>query len=192
MSATIVVPSACAPPGGDTGTTYYTSVWVSIDAYGGCSGSFMTGIDITVAGDRLYHDAWYEWYPDGAYGFSTELEIHSGDKLRLTVDAVSGPHTGTATVENLSTGRSVSQAHTSSTALCASDAEWVVSGPWLDNGMAPFADFGSVTFGDAYVAVGPAGGVLGPGYAALMDLYQGRVLTSTSQGQWYIGVNYVG
>lgn len=192
VSGTIVVPGARAPPGATSGTTYYSSAWVGIDGYSECTDAiWQTGIDIIVApGGRVSYDAWYEWFPDDSFSFSNDLAIHTGDKLRFTID-VTSVTTGTAVIENLTTGQSVSQALSSDDALCMTDAEWIVEDFEIDHETAPFANFGSVTFTDAS-AVRSDGTTLGPGNSTLLDLFSDHQLTHTSVGQSSVTITYVG
>lgn len=70
-------------------------------------------------------------YPDYAYDFSG-ISIKAGDTIKLTVTATS-TKAGSAVIQNLSTGVTVTKALTSTAALQEGNAEWIVedfsSGP---------------------------------------------------------------
>lgn len=132
--------------------------WVGIDGARCQSGLLQTGF--AVFGDG-HIEAWYEWFPQPSYTYN--LAVNAGDQLRLSVYATS-KSSGNSTIENLTTGKSAShQFRNIPDPLCFTDAEWIVED--FDNGNTPvdFADFGRMTFTDAYAEgssgkVGPAGG----------------------------------
>ena len=177
---TIVVPTPKPPAGASSRTTYYASAWVGIDGDSCPTAILQTGIDVAVTGaGKATYSGWYEWYPDYAYDFSN-FAVKAGDTVRITVKvAANNLRQGTATLENLTTGRSVSHTFgTQSAALCGTDAEWIVEDFESDGGLVPLANFGKVVFSDA--SAGQAGGsTLGVTGANVIDLKQsGRVLTS--------------
>ena len=132
--------------------------------------------------------AWYEWYPDYAYDFSG-ISFSAGDSVKLTVTA-SSTTSGTAVIENLSTGQTVTQHITSSSALCEENAEWIVEDYEEGDGLVPFADFGTVTFTGASATTGS--GSVGPSGATLIDIEQdGEVLTSASVSGSSVTIRYV-
>ena len=132
--------------------------------------------------------AWYEWFPDYAYDFSG-ISFRAGDSVRLTVTA-SSTRAGTARIENLSTGQTVTQSITSSSALCEQDAEWIVEDYEENGGLVPFANFGTVTFTSA--SAGKSSGSSGPSGATIIDIEQnGNVLTSVSTSSSSVTVKYV-
>lgn len=101
--------------------------------------------------------------------------------------------TGTATVENLTTGRSVSHTFSGGTTgtLCETNAEWIVEDFQMNGAQAPFADFGTVTFTNAQAIEN--GRAVGPSGAQIMDIMQsGRVLTSSSDTSNSVTVSYIG
>lgn len=134
----------------------------------------------------MTYDAWYEWYPDYSYDFSG-ITLHGGDVVRMTVFATSST-TGAAYIENLTTGKVVSQplSVAASAALCQTNAEWIVEDfTSCDSsgncGLVPFAKFGAVTFTNSLATHG--GTTVTPGTAGenllVLDLYQNsQVLTN--------------
>lgn len=132
--------------------------------------------------------AWYEWYPDYAYDFSG-ISFSAGDSVEVTVTATS-TKAGTAKIENLTTGKTVSKSITSSSALCEQDAEWIVEDFEEDGSLVPFANFGTVTFSSA--SAGKSSGSSGPSGATIIDIEQNsKVLTSVSTTSNSVTVSYV-
>ena len=135
----------------------------------------------------LAHTGWYEWYPDYAYDFSG-ISFSSGDSVQLTVTA-SSTTSGTAKIENLTTGKTVTKSITSSSALCEEDAEWIVEDYEEDGSLVPFANFGKVTFTSASATSGS--GSSGPSSATIIDIEQdGSVLTSVSTTSNSVTITY--
>lgn len=186
VTGTFTVPTPKAPSGGSASTTYSASAWVGIDGDTCSSAILQTGIDFTVKNGAVSFDAWYEWYPQYAYDF-TGITISAGDEIRTTVTATTKT-TGTAVIENLTTGKSVT--HTflglKTASLCETNAEWIVEDYESGGSLVPFADFDTVTFTDATVN---GAGVTG---ATIIDLRQsGTVLTSCAAAGTTVKCTYV-
>lgn len=156
VSGTFTVPSPQIPSGGDQSTKYCATAWVGIDG-DTCSTSILqTGVDFCIQGGDISYDAWYEWIPANSIDFSG-ISFSSGDSVSLSVVANSET-TGTATITNNSNGQSVTHTFTSSettSTLCETNAEWIVEDFTLissdgQQSLAPFANFGTVTFTDSY------------------------------------------
>ncbi|APA13528.1 hypothetical protein SS1G_07836 [Sclerotinia sclerotiorum 1980 UF-70] len=165
------------------------SAWVGIDGDTCGTAILQTGIDWTKSGNSITYDAWYEWYPDYAYDFSG-ISISAGDSIKVTVTA-SSKTTGTATVDNLTKGKSVT--HTFSGGvdgdLCEYNAEWIVEDFEEGSSLVQFANFGTVTFtGASATQNGESVGVTG---AQIIDLQQNSVLTSVSTSSNSVTVKYV-
>ncbi|KAF3770484.1 hypothetical protein M406DRAFT_354471 [Cryphonectria parasitica EP155] len=124
------------------------AAWVGIDG-DTCSTSILqTGVSWTKSALTTTYDAWYEWYPHASIDF-TGITISAGDSVQATVEATS-ERAGTATVENLTTGDSVTHTFTIETAeLCEYNAEWIVEDFEEGGSLVSFADYGSVEFTDA-------------------------------------------
>lgn len=132
--------------------------------------------------------AWYEWYPDYAYDFSG-IPISAGNTITVTVTA-SSTKAGSATITNVSTGKTVTKALTSTAALCEKDAEWIVEDFEENGSLVPLANFGTVTFTNAKATTGS--GTVGPSGAVIIDMEQGStVYTSVSTGTNTVTVTYV-
>ncbi|KAJ7066131.1 peptidase A4 family-domain-containing protein [Mycena amicta] len=186
VTATFVVPTPSAPSGGSG--TYAASAWVGIDGDTCGSAILQTGVDFTIDNGAVSYDAWYEYYPDFAHDFS--LSISAGNTITVTVTASSST-AGTATITNVSTGKTVSKALTSTAKLCFQNAEWIVEDFEEGSSLVPFADFDKVTFTNA-VATLQAGGTVGPSGAVLIDIEQNnKVLTSVSTTSTSVTVSYV-
>ncbi|KAL2155743.1 hypothetical protein VTH82DRAFT_485 [Thermothelomyces myriococcoides] len=179
---TITVPSVY-----DSNPNAAASAWVGIDGDTCQRAILQTGVSFY--GDGSY-DAWYEWIPDYAYSFAN-FGLSAGDQIRMSVEATSAT-TGVATLENLSTGQKVSHTFTNTpSTLCETNAEWIVEDFQEGSSLVPFADFGTVTFTDAY-AVGSSGEVT-PAGATIIDIQQGgEVLTSCATQGSDLTCTYIG
>jgi hypothetical protein len=162
---------------------------VGIDGDTCTSAILQTGVDFCIQNGVVSYDAWYEWYPDYAYDF-TGITISAGDLIKVSVDATS-TITGTAILENLSTGQSEKHTFTSGVQgdLCEYNAEWIVEDFEENNGLVPFANFSTVTFSNAQATDG--GSVVGPSGATLIDIEQnGVVLTQSSNTDDSVTIDY--
>ncbi|KAJ5561991.1 hypothetical protein N7535_003546 [Penicillium sp. DV-2018c] len=189
VTAEFTVPTPKLPPGASSRQQYCASAWVGIDGDTCGTAILQTGLDFCIQGSTVSYDAWYEWYPDYAYDFSG-ISIAAGNKIRVTVDA-SSKTTGTATVENLSTGKTVTHKFSGGVDgdLCEYNAEWIVEDFSTNGGLVPFANFGTVSFTNAQATTG--GRTVGPAGATLMDIKQGNdVLTSSSITSNSVSVSY--
>lgn len=190
VTAQFTVPTPKMPSGGSSSTQYCASAWVGIDGDTCGSAILQTGVDFCVQGSSVSYSAWYEWYPDYAYDF-TGISIAAGNVIKVTVDATSTT-AGTATVENLSTGKSVTHTFNGgvSGTLCEYNAEWIVEDFESGGSLVPFANFGTVTFSGAQATDG--GSTVGPSGATLIDIKQNNnILTSSSVTSNSVTVKYV-
>ncbi|KAM6491292.1 Peptidase A4 family domain containing protein [Amanita muscaria] len=156
------------------------SVWVCIDDRYYC----------VLQNGAISYDSWYEWFPD--YAYSSLIAIRAGDVIRLTVTASSST-SGTTLIENLTTRRSESQSLSNpSHPLCLQNAEWIVEDPNLvSGGIAPFCNFGTVTFSSA-AAYMHSGQVISPHGAVEVDIKQnGKVKASVSTSPGTVTIQYV-
>ncbi|KAI2789391.1 Aspergillopepsin-2 [Penicillium oxalicum] len=190
VTAEFTVPTPKAPSKASSNTQYCASAWVGIDGDTCGSAILQTGVDFCVQGGSVSYDAWYEWYPDYAYNFNS-ISISAGDVIKVTVDA-SSTTTGTATIQNLSNGQSVTHTFNGGVDgdLCEYNAEWIVEDFESGSSLVPFANFGTVKFTNAYATDG--GSTVGPSGATLIDIKQSnQVLTSSSFGSSSVTVSYV-
>lgn len=135
------------------------------------------------------HAAWYEWFPDFAHDFDG-IDINAGDTIIMTVTTTSTT-SGTAIIENKTTGQTVNQPLTSSKALCQQNAEWIVEDFEQGDSLVTFANFGIITFTDA-VAKTTSGSTMGPSGATEIDIRQNNVtLTAVSTTSAGLVVSYV-
>ncbi|TVY89748.1 Scytalidopepsin B, partial [Lachnellula willkommii] len=110
-------------PKGSGSSSAAGSAWVGIDGASCQTAILQTGFDWY--GDGTY-DAWYEWYPDNAADFS-DFDISEGDDIKMSVTAT-GANSGSATLENMTTGKKVSKTFSDETSgsLCQTDAEFII------------------------------------------------------------------
>ncbi|KAB8271460.1 peptidase A4 family-domain-containing protein [Aspergillus minisclerotigenes] len=173
----------------------YTSVTgtftVGIDGDTCQSAILQTGVDFCIDSSGTIFDAWYEWLPDYSHDFSG-ISISAGDKVKVTVDA-SSKTTGTAIVENLTTGKTVSHTFTGQddNALCETNAEWIMEDFSSFLSLVPFANFGTVTFTDISVTSGDSS--VGASNATIIDIQQNnKTLTSSSASDNEVTIKYIG
>lgn len=109
--------------------------------------------------------------------------------ITLTVTATSTT-AGTAVIENVSTGKTVSKSLTSTDKLCQTNAEWIVEDFEEGNSLVPFANFGTVTFTNAHATT--SSGTVTPAGATVINMEQNnKVLTSVSVSGSGVTVEYV-
>ncbi|KAI0096897.1 peptidase A4 family-domain-containing protein [Nemania sp. FL0031] len=176
---TSVVGTIIVPTPKSTGKSASASAWVGIDGDTCGTAILQTGMDFSISSSgAVSYDAWYEWYPDYAYDF-TGFSVKAGDEVKITVTA-SSKKAGVATLQNLTTGKSISHSFSAETnQLCEYDAEWIVEDYESGGALVTFANFDSVTFtGASAVKSGSTVGVTG---ATILDIKQGSsVLTDCS------------
>jgi hypothetical protein len=191
VTGTVVVPTPRIPPGGNSSAQYAAAAWVGIDGYTCGSALIQTGIAIWIQDGQPSYNAWYEWFPEASGNFD-QFAVNVNDTIKMNVEA-SSKTSGTVTLDNLTTGQSVSH-HFSGRqeSLCQTNAEWVVEDFTGENSAAlvPFVDFATVTFmGASAVANGSTVDTTG---ATIMDIKQSdRILTSCSAGGSEVVCSYM-
>ncbi|KAI9744321.1 MAG: hypothetical protein M1818_002473 [Claussenomyces sp. TS43310] len=158
VQGTITVPQTSGSDGSAA------SAWVGIDGDSCQSAILQTGVSFYADGT---FDAWYEWIPDGSYSFDN-FDLSVGDQIAMSVDA-SSTTSGTATLENLTSGQKVTHSFSNPpSTLCETNAEWIVEDFEENGSLVPLANFGTVTFTDAS-ATGSDGTVT-PSGASILDI----------------------
>ncbi|CAI7613894.1 hypothetical protein N7533_013306 [Penicillium manginii] len=178
VTADFIVPIPQVPNYGDGNKQYCASAWVGIDGDTCGTAILQTGIDFCVQGRSTSYSA-------------CDINISAGDLVRMTVDATSKT-SGAATVDNISTGRSVTHTFNSGIQgdLCEYNAEWIVEDFEINNSLVPLANFGTVTFLNSLAIERKS--VVGPSDATLIDIRQNnRILTSSSVDRNSVTVKYV-
>ncbi|KAF8301121.1 hypothetical protein DL93DRAFT_545530 [Clavulina sp. PMI_390] len=190
VTGTFVIPTPKVPSGGSTSTTYAASAWVGIDGFTCTSAIFQTGVDFYISNGKVSFDGWYEWYPDYAYDYSG-ITFSAGDTVKLTI-AVSSTKAGTASISNLTTGKTVSKSLTSSIALCEQDAEWIVEDFSSGSTLVPFANFGAVTWTNMCAVTATNSCVKPTTNETIVEIQQsGKVYTSVSVTATGATISYV-
>ena len=176
VTASFVVPTPQVPSGSSSSGTYAASAWVGIDGDTYQNSILQTGVDFTITNGKVSYDAWYEWYPDYAYDFS--ITISAGNTIVATVASTTST-SGTASIENVSTGKTVTKSLTSSAALGGQNAEWIVEDFEQNGALVKLCNFGTVTFtGCTAKTASSSENAAG---ATILDIEQsGKVLTSVS------------
>lgn len=126
-----------------SGQTHFGLVLTKLSTGYSCQGGAIWQTGLTWYGDGRMEN-WYEWYPEPPSAYPEPFSASAGDKVKMTVHADS-PTSGNSTLENLTTGQSVSIQHSNmQQQLCLQDADWVLE----DFEQKELADFGSFTFTD--------------------------------------------
>ena len=114
-----------------------------------------------------------------------------GDIVLLSV-SVSG-NTGTVSIVNESTDKSITETVTTTSGSCLQSAQWTVNSDYPQY-ESPLVDFGTITFNGA-LAVSTEAAIVGPGDpgATLYDIdIVGEIYTSTSlSGDSTMAVTYI-
>jgi len=165
------------------------SAWVGIDGDTCQTAIIQTGIDFTISNGKVTYDAWYEWWPAFAEDFDN-FAVHAGDVIIVTATATSKT-SGKVSIENKTTGHTVSKSLTSSSALCLENAEWIVEDYEEGGSEVPFANFGTVNFQHA-VATTKWKATVGAKGAQIIDLVlNSKVVTSVSTTSSEVTVKYL-
>ncbi|GAB7347316.1 hypothetical protein MBLNU459_g3395t1 [Dothideomycetes sp. NU459] len=182
VTGTFTVPTVSEPSGGSSSTAYSASAWVGIDGDTCETAILQTGVDFNYQDGEVSFDAWYEWYPDYSYDFSG-ISFSEGDSVKVTVTA-SSDSAGTAVVENISTGKTVTHKFSGETDdLCEYNAEWIVedfeeTSSDGSSSLVPLVDFHTVTFTDAYATT--SSGTVGVSGATIIDMKSGSTVEATT------------
>jgi hypothetical protein len=144
-----------------TSTSGYSAVWVGIDGYSSSTVEQIgTGEDV-VNGKASYY-AWYEMYPSGSVTIATTNDgttpftVKPGDSITASV-AYTGSNDFVLTIADGSESFTTTQ---TATAAAMSSAEWIVEAPSSNRGVLPLANFGSVTFTNAYATINGTTGAI--------------------------------
>ncbi|OJJ51790.1 hypothetical protein ASPZODRAFT_467228 [Penicilliopsis zonata CBS 506.65] len=180
VTATFTVPEPTAAAG-DSSSYQAASAWVGIDGDTYSNAILQTGVDFYIYEGEKYYDAWYEWYPDYAYDFSS-LGIQAGDEIVAIVQATSASQ-GVAVIENRSSGVKATQTLSASAAtatLGGQNAEWILEDFESNGTQVALADFNSVVFTGA-VASTADGKTYGVSDATILEIKQNnKVLTQVT------------
>lgn len=109
----------------------------------------------------------------------------------MTVEATS-TSAGVATIENTTTGKTVTYSFTDTEAdLCEYDAEWIVEDFEEGLSLVPFADFDSVTFTNAYATKSTGATVDAGTDSTIIDIRQsGTIYTSCTASGTTVACTY--
>lgn len=133
--------------------------------------------------------AFYQLFPGPPIFFSDAI-FNVGDSVTLTITATSGT-SGTVNIINHNTGQIFSESPTTADGaqLCMNNAEWFVED--LDNNgtAVSFADFGTITFTDAFAQSGSAYVDLS-GAIVVVPQQNSTILTSVSISQSTVTISY--
>jgi len=166
------------------------SAWVGIDGDTCQTAILQTGLDFCIEGSEVSFAGWYEFFPADSIDFSG-ISFSAGNSVTLTATVISDTE-GTLTIDNKSTGQTVSKTVSSSSRLCQENAEWIVEDfeecEGDDCELVPFANFGTVVFTGASATT--SSGTVTPADAQVLDIEQNEVLTSASVSGSTVTVEY--
>lgn len=185
VQGSVVVPSFS---GSDN--QHSANMWVGIDGNDCTSAILQTGL--VAYGDGTFW-LWTEWWKNDMQDYETNLDFSPGDTLRFTVHAKSTT-SGTTTVENLSTGNSVSHTFTSETSypLCETDGEWVLEDWSINNQHVELYNWGTIKIFDT-TAKSPSKTVTAAGAEIVNININGQTLTDSSvDSDGTVSVTYIG
>jgi len=192
VSASFTVPTP-SKPAGVSGSSFAASAWVGIDGDTAQNAILQTGVDFNVASSgAVSFDAWFEWFPLASTDFSG-IPIKAGDVIALSVVATTSS-TGTATIENTSTGVTVSKAISApNTAahLQGQNAEWIVEDFEEGDSLVPFADFGTVVFTNTVAKTASETVALSGADPIILVSSSNKALTSVTISGTEVEVTYV-
>ena len=167
-------------PTASSTTNGYSSVWVGIDGYSSNTVE-QIGTEADVAHGTVTYSAWYEMYPSAMVTIPN-FTIKAGDSITASVK-YDPTHQDFVLTINDTTGSQNYTTTQTATGAARSSAEWIVEAPSSGRGVLPLANFGSVTFSNAYAAInGTTGPIDNPGWQAyaINMTSRSRVETSTS------------
>jgi hypothetical protein len=134
-----------------------SAFWIGIDGFTSSSVE-QIGTDSDCSGGSPIYYAWYEMYPSA--DVILNMDVSPGDNMSAKIEYLSNNRFN-LTMTDVTTGSTISTTATSSSAT-RNSAEWIVEAPVLNRRLLPLADFGSLSFTDAFVTVN---GVRGPIYS---------------------------
>lgn len=148
-----------------TSTNGYSAVWVGIDGYSSSTVEQIgTGED--VANGKASYYAWYEMYPSGSVTIATTNDgttpfaVKPGDSITGSVAYNASANDFVLTITDTTESETFSTTMASTAAMARSSAEWIVEAPSSNRGVLPLANFGSVTFTNAYATVNGTTGAI--------------------------------
>ncbi|KAF7902586.1 hypothetical protein EAF00_002489 [Botryotinia globosa] len=182
------------PTRGEISAEIWTvSSWVGIDGYeqsSECAGLWQAGVDASIdSSGKLSYDAWYEWYPANTLRFALTVTVGDTIAVNLTYSSFTE---GTVTMENKSTGKSETKTVTSTDQLCGQAAQWIMEDLSIDGSTIGLANYGNVTFCNAY-ATTKEGKKVGPTGANIVDIEttSKEILTNSSITEDSVVVAYI-
>jgi len=150
--------------------------WVGIDGYSDQSliqGGTLTQIQSNGDQETI---AWTEMLPASLK--SVSLTVSTGNQITTNVTKTSTT-SGTITIHNLSTGKSIVGTVSGGTAIAGSSAEWILEDV-MSGGLVPFAAFPTTTFTGNEAILSSGSEVTADG-ANLIDIVQSSTLCSASE-----------
>jgi len=154
-----IVPTVSGSSSGRT----YSAVWVGIDGYSDSTVEQIGTEQDVYNGTPVYY-AWWEMYssgkqqPEQVIAVDTagnSMTIEPGDSITASVQYIAGDFQ--LSIDDTTRGETFitdeSSSATQSPLAQRTSAEWIVEAPTVGSGVASLANFGSVTFTNAYASM---------------------------------------
>jgi len=167
-------------PAASPTTSGYSSVWVGIDGFSSSTVE-QIGTEADVARGTVTYYAWYEMYPSYMVTIPN-FTVKAGDSITASVQYDSVHQDFVLSIHDSTESESYTTTQ-SAPGAARSSAEWVVEAPSSNRGVLPLANFGTVTFSNAYATVnGTTGPIDNPGWQtyAINMASRSQVVAATS------------
>ena len=166
-------------------TSGYSSVWVGIDGYSSQTvAQIGTEADYSSHGTATYY-AWYEMFPADSMPINS-MTVKPGDSITASVayNASNSKYTLTITdtTETTSSFNDSFSIAMAAPGMARSSAEWVVEAPSSGYGVLPLANFGSVTFTNAYATINGTTGAIDNWQGYAINMQSRSTVVSTTGG----------
>jgi hypothetical protein len=158
----------------------YSAIWVGIDGYSSSTVE-QIGTEEDVVGGQLTYYAWYEMYPSAGVNIPN-FTVKAGDSITASIRYDSTHQNFVLKISDTTESETYTMTQTAPGAA-RSSAEWVVEAPSADHGVLALANFGTVTFTNAYATVNGTTGPIDNWQAYSMNMVfssRGRALTEAS------------
>jgi hypothetical protein len=139
-------------------TDTYSAAWIGI---GGHSDKTLiqTGTEQDAVNGQEYYSAWYELVPDKAIRI-TDMSVSAGDVITASISLLnSDTNEWAISIYDVTNGQGLYQTFVYNSSRLS--AEWVVERPTVNDEVTLLANFGNLTFTDAYVKIGDNVGRIG-------------------------------
>jgi hypothetical protein len=136
----------------------YSAAWIGIGGYSDKT-LIQTGTEHDSVNGQEYYSAWYELVPDKAIRI-TDMSVSAGDVITASISLLnSDTNEWAISIYDVTNGQGFYQTFVYNSSRLS--AEWVVERPTVNDEVTLLANFGNLTFTDAYVKIGDNVGRIG-------------------------------